>query len=68
MNYTIVVRRSDSGRYIASCPCIPECHAQGDSYEGAIQNAKEALQLCIEYMREQGQKLPEEIGSEKALV
>jgi hypothetical protein len=26
VNYTIVVRRSDSGRYIANCPGIPECY------------------------------------------
>ncbi len=68
MNYTIVVRRSLSGHYIASCPSIPECHAQGDTYEEAIQNAKEALQLCVEYMQEQGERLPEEVGSEKVLV
>jgi predicted RNase H-like HicB family nuclease len=68
MNYTIVVRRAASGRYLASCPCIPECHTQGDTYEEAIQNAKEALQLCIQYIREQGERLPEEVGSEKVLV
>ena len=68
MNYTIVVRRSLLGHYIASCPSIPECHAQGDTYEEAIQNAKEALQLCVEYMQEQGETLPEEVGSEKVLV
>lgn len=68
MNYTIVVRRSLSGHYIASCSSIPECHAQGDTYEEAIQNVKEALQLCVEYMQEQGERLPEEVGSEKVLV
>jgi len=68
MDYTIVVRKVETGRYIASCPVIPECHAQGDTYEEAIQNAKEALSLCIEYMREQGQELPQEMGSEKVAV
>jgi len=57
MSYTIVVWRSLSGHYIASCPSIPECHAQGDTYEEAIQNAKEALQLCVEYIQEQWQTI-----------
>ena len=68
MDYTIVVRRSVSGHHIASCPSIPECHAQGDTYEEAVHNAKEALRLCIEYMEQQGERLPEEVGSEKVLV
>ena len=68
MDYTIVIRKAKSGRYIASCPAIPECHAQGESYEEAVQNAKEALSLCIEYMREQGQELPQEMGSVKVAV
>jgi len=68
MNYTIIVRRVESGRYIANCPIIPECHAQGDTYDEAVRNAKESLQLCVEYILEQGQKLPEEVGSEKVAV
>ncbi len=68
MDYTVVIRKAESGRYIASCPAIPECHAQGDSYEEAIQNAKEALSLCIEHIREQGQELPQEMGSVKVAV
>jgi predicted RNase H-like HicB family nuclease len=68
MDYTIVIRKAESGCYIASCPVIPECHAQGNSYEEAIQNAKEALSLCIEYMREQGQELFQEMGSVKVAV
>ena len=68
MDYTVVIRKAESGHYIASCPAIPECHAQGDSYEEAIQNAKEALSLCIEHIREQGQELPQEMGSVKVAV
>ena len=68
VNYTVVVRRSETGRYIASCPAIPECHAQGDTYDEAIRNAREALQLCIEYLLEQKQSLPQEVGSEKVIV
>lgn len=68
MDYTVVVRMAESGRYIASCPVIPECHAQGDTYEEAMQNAREALLLCLEYMREQGQQLPQEAGANKVTM
>ena len=64
MSYTIVIRKVPSGAYVASCPSIPECHAQRDTYEECLANAKEALQLCIEYMKDKGIPLPEEVGRE----
>lgn len=68
MQYTIVIRKAPDGKFIASCPAIPECHAQGDSYEECLANAKEALALCIEHMRARQIPFPEEAGSERITV
>jgi predicted RNase H-like HicB family nuclease len=68
VNYTIVIRRVATGAYVASCPAVPECHAQGDTYEECLANAKEALELCIEYMRDKGIALPEEVGRETVAI
>ncbi len=63
MEYTVVIRKAPDGFYIASCPLIPEVHAQGETYEESMANMKEVLELCIEYRRERGEEIPEEIST-----
>jgi predicted RNase H-like HicB family nuclease len=62
MQYTIIIRKAPDGFYIASCPVIPEAHAQGKSYEECLANIKEVLELCIEYRKERNEELPNEVG------
>ena len=61
MEYTVVVRKAPDGFYIASCPLVPEAHAQGESYEECLANAKEVIGLCIEYGGERGEEIPSDI-------
>jgi len=68
MEYTVVIRKAPDGFYIASCPLIPEAHAQGESYEECLVNVKEVLGLCLEYRRERGEEIPSEIGTNRVTV
>jgi len=68
MEYTIVVRKAPDGFYIASCPLIPEAHAQGKTYEECMANIKEVLELCLEYRKERGEEIPEEFNTTKVTV
>ncbi len=68
MEYTVVIRKAPDGFYIASCPLIPEAHAQGETYEECLANMKEVLTLCIEYRKEQGEEIPQEIDAKKVVV
>jgi predicted RNase H-like HicB family nuclease len=68
MEYTVVIRRAPDGFYIASCPLIPEAHAQGKTYEECMANIKEVLELCLEYRKERGEEIPEEIGTKQVTV
>ncbi|MFQ5924617.1 MAG: type II toxin-antitoxin system HicB family antitoxin [Dehalococcoidia bacterium] len=63
MQYTAMIRKAADGFYIASCPLIPEAHAQGESYQECLANIKEVLELCLEYRKERGEEIPEEIGT-----
>ena len=63
MEYTVITRKAPDGFYIASCPVIPEAQAQGETYEECLANIKEVLELCLEYRRERGEEIPEEIGA-----
>jgi len=68
MNYTVVVRKAPDGFYIASCPLIPEAHAQGETYDKCLANIREVLGLCLEYRKERGEEIPDEIGARRVTV
>ena len=43
----IVIERDEDG-YFASCPALQGCYSQGDTYEEALANIKDAMKLHIE--------------------
>jgi predicted RNase H-like HicB family nuclease len=60
--FTVVIERDEDGVYIASCPAIQGCHTQGDTYEEAMENLKDAIQLHIEARRQVGEPVPLEVS------
>lgn len=48
--------------YIAEVPELPGCCAHGSSYDEALRNAKEAIQLWIDTAKEFGDPVPEPKG------
>ena len=47
-NYTILLEREKGGGYHAFCPTLPGCHTQGDSYDDAMDNIKDAIRLYLD--------------------
>jgi len=68
MEYTVIIRKAPDGFYIASCPLLPEAQAQGETYDECLANIKEVLELCLEYRKERGEEIPQEIGAKKVTV
>ena len=68
MEYTVIIRKAPDGFYIASCPLIPEAHAQGKTYNECLANIKEALPLCVEYRKERKEEIPEEALTKRITV
>jgi predicted RNase H-like HicB family nuclease len=62
-HYTIIIQWSDEDQcYVVSLPEWGEfCHTHGDTYEEALKNAKEVLELLIETSKEDGETLPKPI-------
>jgi predicted RNase H-like HicB family nuclease len=56
--YTVVVEKDEDGVYIASCPAIPGCHTQGETYEEAMENIKDAINLNIAARRDLAEPMP----------
>lgn len=47
LNFKVIINQDEDGVFVASCPAIPGCHSQGDTYEKAENNIKEAIDLCL---------------------
>jgi predicted RNase H-like HicB family nuclease len=59
--YSVLIQWSDEDqKYIVSLPEFgPYAHTHGDTYEEALKNAQEVLELLIETYQEQGRELPQ---------
>jgi predicted RNase H-like HicB family nuclease len=62
-HYTIIIQWSDEDDcYVVSLPEWGEfCHTHGDTYEEALKNAQEVLEMLIETSLEDGESLPKPI-------
>jgi predicted RNase H-like HicB family nuclease len=59
-NYTVILEKESDGGYHAFCPILKGCHSQGDSFEEAIDNITEAIELYIESLKLDSQSIPRE--------
>ena len=53
MNYTAIIEKSEDGFYVGQIQEIPDAIAQGKTIDELKQNLIDALQLVIDYQREQ---------------
>lgn len=49
--FTVVVEKDEDGLYVASVPLLQGCYTQGETYEEALENIKDAIKLHIEARR-----------------
>ncbi len=54
MTFTVTLDRDEDGVWIAECPSVPGCVSQGETKEKALENVREAIQLCLEVRSERG--------------
>ena len=59
---TIIYWSDEDELFIAEVPELPGCLAHGNSYESALSNVKEAIQLWINTAKEFGDSIPEPKG------
>ena len=56
-NFSIIVERDENG-YFVSCPELQGCYSQGDTYEEALENIKDAIELNIEDRIAEHEEIP----------
>lgn len=63
--YTVILTPDpEQGGYTVRVPALPGCNTQGETLEEALANAREAMALYLEVLREQGEPIPEDTGDQ----
>jgi predicted RNase H-like HicB family nuclease len=57
-----IIIEADSDGYFVSCPALQGCYSQGDTYEEAVKNIKDAIRLHIEDRLADGEGIPEDVS------
>jgi predicted RNase H-like HicB family nuclease len=57
MKLLVTLDRDETGMIVAECPSIPGCISQGKSEEEALNNIREAIQVCLESRAANGMPL-----------
>jgi len=70
LKFKVIIEQDEDNNFVASIPAVPGCHSEGKSYEEALDNVKEALELSLEVAAENkdyARKItfPEKKASEK---
>ena len=61
LEYTVILHHDPEYKgYWVEVPALPGCVSQGKTKEEALRNIKEAIELHIECMREDGEEIPVE--------
>ncbi len=59
-HYKALFEPQDEGGYTVTVPSLPGCVSEGDTFDEALANVKEAIALYIESLKADGLPAPEE--------
>jgi predicted RNase H-like HicB family nuclease len=56
--FPVLIEKDEEG-YYACCPSLPGCSTQGESYEEALANIREAVEVYLESLQAHGEEIPQ---------
>lgn len=56
----VILYPGEDGYWVAECPSLPGCVSQGRSKSEAIDNVREAIEVYVEALREDGLPIPDD--------
>jgi predicted RNase H-like HicB family nuclease len=57
--FKIILEKENDNGYSVSVPALPGCASQGETVEECLSNAKEAIELYLGSLKEDGLPIPE---------
>ncbi len=61
--YSVILTPAEEGGFTVTVPSLPGCITEGDTYEEAMTNAREAIGLTLACLEAHGDVVPRETGS-----
>ncbi|MFW6105422.1 MAG: type II toxin-antitoxin system HicB family antitoxin [Chloroflexota bacterium] len=68
MKLPVILTEGEDGYIVAEVPVLPGCISQGRTKDEALANVREAAELCLESMEEEGWTLPKEYSLDQVEV
>lgn len=50
----VILEQDEDGVFVASCPALQGCYAQGDTRQEALENIKDVIRMCLAELLEEG--------------
>jgi len=57
-----IIVESDQDGYFVTCPAFQGCYSQGETYEEAIANIKDAIRLHLKDRLADGEEIPQAVS------
>jgi len=67
-NLTVVVEKDEDGVFLALCPALQGCYADGETLEEALKMIEPVIKMHIESRLENGESIPEELYSSQLKI
>lgn len=58
----VLVYPGEDGYWVAEVPSLPGCVSQGKTEDESVENVKEAIELYLEVLQEDGQPIPDDMA------
>ena len=67
-NLTVVIEKDEDGNFLAICPALQGCYADGETMEEALEMIESVIKMHIEDRLENGEVIPEEMYSSQLKI
>lgn len=61
VTYTVLLEPAEEGGFVVRCPALPGLVTEGDTFDEAIEHAKEAVAGYLESLQKDGEPLPHDL-------
>jgi len=68
MKWKIELEKDEDGWFVATCPALPGCVSQGKTEKAAIKHMREAIQLHLSSLAEDGIPISSKNNKKQVLV
>jgi predicted RNase H-like HicB family nuclease len=67
-NFTVVIERDESGKYLAVCPALQGCYTEGETLTQALKFIKDAMRLHIEDRLANDEPIYQEVRTQRLRI